>query len=190
MIILKGKAFYYLNFPNFFEISTLDPQKEMLIYIFDSDLFLYAINLLNERLKPVFEYKITFWICVLLLWILKGYYVVKMLVWNVRIKAFWYTNIYLVCVKIKYCLLCLPSEQINYKIFSLLNGSQYIQLVKLLRLPINFVWFPISLDLLIFCVKLYGFFPGEPPPSIYTIFYIQYFLMGLLKDYRMKSPHF
>ena len=43
----------------------------------------------NERLKPVFENKITFWIWVLVLWILKGYYLVKM--WNVRIKAFWYT---------------------------------------------------------------------------------------------------
>ena len=43
-------------------------------------------------LKPVFEYKITFWIYVLALWIHKGYYVVKKLLGNVRIKAFWYTK--------------------------------------------------------------------------------------------------
>ena len=42
--------------------------------------------------SPVFEYKITFWICVLVLWIHKGYCVVKKLVWNVRIKSFWYTK--------------------------------------------------------------------------------------------------
>ena len=44
------------------------------------------------RLKPVFRYNITFWICVLVLWINKGYCVVKKLVWIVRIKTFWYTN--------------------------------------------------------------------------------------------------
>ena len=49
-------------------------------------------NLLNERLKPAFEYKFSFWICVLVLWIYKGYCLVKKLVWNVRIKAFWYTK--------------------------------------------------------------------------------------------------
>ena len=41
------------------------------------DLFLYARNLYSERLKPVFECKITFWISVLVLWIHKGYYVIK-----------------------------------------------------------------------------------------------------------------
>ena len=51
-------------------------------------------NLWNERLKPVVEYKITFWIFVRALWIHKGYFVVKKLVWNVHIKAFWYTNKY------------------------------------------------------------------------------------------------
>ena len=40
----------------------------------------------------MFEYIITFWICVLVLWIHKGYCVVKKLVWNVCIKAFWYTK--------------------------------------------------------------------------------------------------
>ena len=58
----------------------------------DSDLFLLNRNLWNECLKPVFEYKISFWICVLVLWIHKGYCVVKKLVWDVRIKAFRYTN--------------------------------------------------------------------------------------------------
>ena len=42
-----------------------------------------------------FFYKITFWICVLLvLWIQKGYFVVKKLVRNVCNKAFWYTQIF------------------------------------------------------------------------------------------------
>ena len=36
-----------------------------------------TINLQNECLKPVFEYKITCWICTLVLWIHKGYCVVK-----------------------------------------------------------------------------------------------------------------
>ena len=43
----------------------------------ESDLFLYTRNLSNELLKPVFEYKIPLWICVLVLSIHKGYCVVK-----------------------------------------------------------------------------------------------------------------
>ena len=35
----------------------------------------------------------TFWICVVVLWIHKGYFVAKKLVWNVYTKAFWYTNL-------------------------------------------------------------------------------------------------
>ena len=49
--------------------------------------FLHTRNLRNSSFKPVFEYKITFWICVLMLGIHKGYCVVKTLVWNVRIKV-------------------------------------------------------------------------------------------------------
>ena len=52
----------------------------------DSDLFFYSRNILNGCLKPVFEHKISFWIYVLVPWNNKGYYVVKKLVWNVRIK--------------------------------------------------------------------------------------------------------
>ena len=40
--------------------------------------------------KPIFEYKITSRICVLELWTDKGYFLVKKLLWNVRIKAFLY----------------------------------------------------------------------------------------------------
>ena len=36
--------------------------------------------------------KITFGICVLVLWINKGYFVVKKQVWNVCIKSSWYTK--------------------------------------------------------------------------------------------------
>ena len=53
----------------------------------------YTRKLLNKCLKPVFEYKITFWISVLVLWIHKHYCVFKLLVWYFRIKAFWYTKI-------------------------------------------------------------------------------------------------
>ena len=45
--------------------------------------------------KPVFDYKITFWICVFVMWIHKGYFVVKKLVWNICIKVFWYAQIIL-----------------------------------------------------------------------------------------------
>ena len=67
-------------------------------YIFESDLvwrmqliwvgftFVYQKSL-KQTLNPVCEYKITYWICVLVLWIHKGCNVVKKLVWNVRIKA-------------------------------------------------------------------------------------------------------
>ena len=37
-------------------------------------------------------FKIIFWICFLMLWIHKGYYVVIKLVWNVCIQAFWWTK--------------------------------------------------------------------------------------------------
>ena len=43
----------------------------------------------KRRFKPVFEYKITLGICVLALWNHKAYFVVKKLVRNVCIKAFW-----------------------------------------------------------------------------------------------------
>ena len=50
-------------------------------------------NLLNKRLKPVFEYKINFSIYFLVLWIHKVNCGVKKLVRNVRIiNAYWYTN--------------------------------------------------------------------------------------------------
>ena len=59
----------------------------------ESDLFLYTRNLENERLKPVFEIKIIFWICVLVLWIILLFFAVEKLVWNVCIKAFWHTSV-------------------------------------------------------------------------------------------------
>ena len=54
--------------------------------------FIFVFQKFKRTFKPVFEYKITFWNCGLVLWIPKGSCVVKKLVWNVRIKAFWYTN--------------------------------------------------------------------------------------------------
>ena len=52
---------------------------------------LMLINWIRHT-KPNFGYKITFWICVLVLLIHKGNFIVKELVWNVCIKAFWYTK--------------------------------------------------------------------------------------------------
>ena len=48
----------------------------------EASLFLYKKNLF----KPVFEYKIIFWICVIVLWIHKGCFVAKKLEWNVVLK--------------------------------------------------------------------------------------------------------
>ena len=51
------------------------------------------INLsLKLMFKTGFWVQITFGICVLMLSIHKGYFVVKKMVWNVRIKAFWYAK--------------------------------------------------------------------------------------------------
>ena len=68
---------YYLNSSYLFQI-----------YICIPEIFKTNIS------KPVFDYKITFWICFIVLSNHKGYFVVKKLVWKVRIKAFCYTNIY------------------------------------------------------------------------------------------------
>ena len=64
------------------------------IYIFDWNLFIYQKSL-KRTYKTIFFNKITFWVCVLVLWIHKCYYVVKKLVWMfiLNIKAFWYTII-------------------------------------------------------------------------------------------------
>ena len=64
-----------------------------MIYIFGSDLFLYAYQKsLKQTFKQAFEYKITLGIFCFELCIHKGYFLLKKLVRNVRIKAFWYTN--------------------------------------------------------------------------------------------------
>ena len=63
--------------------------------------FIFAyLKSLNRTFKTGFWAQITFWICVLVLWIHKGYCVVKKLVWNVRIKAFWYTKLYKISIMI------------------------------------------------------------------------------------------
>ena len=52
-------------------------------------IFVYQKSL-KWTFKLVFEYKITYLICVLVLWIHKDYCVVKKLLWNVCIIALWY----------------------------------------------------------------------------------------------------
>ena len=49
----------------------------------ESDLFLYTKTPSNERLRPVYDNKITFGNCVQTIWIHQGYCVVKKLVWNI-----------------------------------------------------------------------------------------------------------
>ena len=56
-------------------------------------IFVYQKNV-KLTLKTGFWVKNTFWSYVLVLWIHKGYFVVKKLLWNVRIEAFWYTKMY------------------------------------------------------------------------------------------------
>ena len=104
----RGKIFTHRKILCFFYIWFIiyifdsDLVRRMRLMIIDwichtkseSDLFCIPEIFKNERLKSVFEYKMTFWICVLVLWIHKGYFVVKNLVWNVRIKGFWYTNVF------------------------------------------------------------------------------------------------
>ena len=48
---------------------------------------------LKLTFQTIFEYQINFRICLLKLWIHNGYFVFKKLVWNVRIKSFWFTKI-------------------------------------------------------------------------------------------------
>ena len=60
--------------------------KPQEIYIFDSDLF-FIKKSLYYPLNPVFKYIITFCICVLVMWIHKGYCVVKKLEWNVILRT-------------------------------------------------------------------------------------------------------
>ena len=67
-----------------------------------------------EPLMIFFNFKITFWIFVLL-WIHKGYCVVKKMVWNFRIKAFWYSKYNFVVYLSK-----LGSQTFGNKIFFLL----------------------------------------------------------------------
>ena len=68
---------------------------------------------LKRRFKTVFKYKITFWICVLVLWIHKC--IIKKMVWNVSIKAFWYTNTPLVISAVCVNLLFHMTYNVNFK---------------------------------------------------------------------------
>ena len=54
-------------------------------------IFVYQKSL-KLSFKTGFQCKITFLIYFLALWTHRGYYIVKKLVWNVRIQAFWYTK--------------------------------------------------------------------------------------------------
>ena len=65
------------------------------IYFYIPDIF--KTNIKNRFLST----KNTLWIYVLVVLIHRGYCVVKKLVWNIRIKAFWYTK-YIICTI--YCL--------------------------------------------------------------------------------------
>ena len=57
-------------------------------------IFVYQKSL-KRTFKISFWVQNHLWICVRVLWIHKGYCVVKKQVWNVRIKAFWYTKYFM-----------------------------------------------------------------------------------------------
>ena len=71
-----------------FDIIRDNTNRENFVYIGLRFMFVYQKSL-QCTLQTVFL--IQNHLCVLVLWIQKDYFVVKRLVWNVRIKAFWYT---------------------------------------------------------------------------------------------------
>ena len=121
------------------EFLTFNAYQLNLSYqIWVGSIFVYQKSL-KQTFKPVFEYKIIFWIFVLVLWIHKGYYVVKKLMWNVRIKAFWYTKIITYPKKIwfqksnikKYCFLCEKNCPWKINIANIIKSQVFVQfLVK------------------------------------------------------------
>ena len=89
----------------------------------------------------VFEYKIIFWICVLVLWIHLGYCIVKKLLWNVRIKAFWYTK-YIIFFFIRFgTAQCFPKLD-DYLIFLLIKYLLSICVVRVWIITVYFVLKP------------------------------------------------
>ena len=78
-------------------------------------LWVRSIFVYQNHIKSVFEYEIAFWSCVQVLWIYKGYFIVKMLVWNVRIKACWFTNNIIMKVIRTYDM---PIREFSYTLYS------------------------------------------------------------------------
>ena len=108
---------------------------------------MYIIKLCNQCLKPVFEFKIIFWICVLVLWIYKGYCVVKKLVWNVCIKAFWYTK--LVSTNVNFYFVSFQKFWVIYMNLKNTNSCNFLKLhlknnIHLPTLSTNFYWVSIE----------------------------------------------
>ena len=67
----------------------------------ESNLFFFKSEMFKTNDKKQFmSTKSPFWICVLVLWIHKNYVLVKKLLWNVRNKVFWYTNIFYLRVSV------------------------------------------------------------------------------------------
>ena len=69
------------------------PQKSPTVKCLLIEFVISNLNQIYFCILEIFKTKSVFlFICLLVLWIHKGYFVVKKLVWNVRIKAFWYTK--------------------------------------------------------------------------------------------------
>ena len=101
-------SFYIFN--NYFSIVFL-----FTVYCKNYFLVWYKIYIFTEIFKTLkldFEYKITFWIHVLVLWIHKGYLVIKKLVWNVRIQII-FLSIYKFCTLVYLDNLVFPYRKIN-----------------------------------------------------------------------------
>ena len=69
------------------------PQKSPTVKCLLIEFVISNLNQIYFCILEIFKTKSVFlFICLLAVWIHKGYFVVKKLVWNVRIKAFWYTK--------------------------------------------------------------------------------------------------
>ena len=91
--------------------------NKRLKYIFLTHLYFCLLKIYKTNVSTWVQ--ITFWICVLAVWINKGYFAIKKLVWNVRIKDFWYTNFfitYIVYIFVSISMIFNPFNWIDWSI--------------------------------------------------------------------------
>ena len=114
--ILKLNIYFWLRFS--LAINDYIRFKIRVVWVGNfSSIFINCIRHTKSESDLLFIYQnffvqITFWICVLALWIPTGYFEVKKLVCNVRIKAFWYTNGF---KKISWCCFLLKLQATKFR---------------------------------------------------------------------------